>query len=68
MLKTEIHLYRATATVTESSATAGSGSLPAAEKSAARPTRGSSPVQQQFDPLSMSDEEFSKLDINKLFR
>ena len=37
-------------------------------KSAARPTRGSSPVQQQFDPLSMSDEEFSKLDINKLFR
>ena len=37
-------------------------------KSAARPTRGSSPVQQQFDPLSMSDEEFSKLDVNKLFR
>lgn len=37
-------------------------------KSAARPTRGSSPVQQQFDPLSMSDDEFSKLDINKLFR
>ena len=37
-------------------------------KSAARPTRGSSPVQQQFDPLSMSDEEFSKLDINQLFR
>ena len=36
-------------------------------KSAARPTRGSSPVQQQFDPLNMSDEEFSKLDINKLF-
>ena len=37
-------------------------------KSAARPTRGSSPVQQQFDPLSMSDEEFSKLDVNQLFR
>lgn len=37
-------------------------------KNAARPTRGSSPVQQQFDPLSMSDEEFSKLDVNQLFR